>query len=167
MRTIKVLTAENTGFFHQVAVYGIEKVEGVDFNHVAIQLEDGFVYEAIWPKSRKVMVYKWKRKFKLINTYEVDVTESQYEKIEKIIKKQVGVSYSLWQCTMIYVAQSVSLLQEKIESTNWNGWKALICSEFVARPFVDVLGYKFDQGLDSVGMDEIEQMIKSISTRSY
>jgi len=68
---------------------------------------------------------------------------------------------------MIYIAQTVTLLQKKIELFNWNGKKALICSEFVARPMVEVLGAKFDQGLDTVGMDEIESVLKVHAARVY
>jgi len=167
MRILKVLCAENTGLIHKPAVWGIEKVEGVDFNHVAFCTDDGWIYEAIWPKCRKVNYSDWLNKFKLIRTYQINLTDDQYKEIVGKIKKQVGRKYSIWQCAMIYLAQSVSIIQEKIESTNWNGWKALICSEFIARPIVEVLGYKFDQGLDSVGMDEIEIMLKEISARSY
>lgn len=167
MRIIKVLCAENKGIFHKPAVWGIEKVEGVDFNHVAYLSDAGFVYEAIWPKARRVSMFEWKKKFNLIRTYEIHLTESQHKEMMNRIIAQVGRKYSVWQCAMIYAAQSVSLLKEKIEATHWNGWKALICSEFIARPIVDVLGYEFDQGLDSVGMDEIEICIQAISARSY
>jgi gamma-glutamylcyclotransferase (GGCT)/AIG2-like uncharacterized protein YtfP len=167
MKTLRVLCAENVEWIHRPAVWAIEKVEEVNFNHVAFQDEDCFIYEAVWPKCRKISSREWLKKFKLIRTYEIIVSENQYKLIMTKINKQVGRSYSIWQCAMIYVAQSVSLLKEKIESTNWNGWKALICSEFVARPIVEVLDYRFDQGLDSVGMDEVEIMLKALSARSY
>lgn len=166
-RVMKVLCAENSEWWHKPAVLGIEKTEGTDFNHVAFLTEMNFVYEAVWPKARKSSLDKWKKRFKVIRTYELHLEPNEYQEMMELISLQVGKPYSVFQCAMIWVAQSFAGIQKDVESINWNGDKALICSEFVARPIKKVFNFSFNQGIDSIGMDEIEQCLKSISFRWY
>lgn len=166
-RVLKVVCADPIKFWHKPGSWLIKKTEGTTFSHVAYTTEFNTVYEAVWPKCRFMYQVTWLKEYKIIKTYELYLDPKDYAKIINDISNQIGKPYSFIQCAMIYIAQQISCIKEKIESTNFNGWKALICSEFVARPLVDVIGYKFDQGIDSIGLDEIEECLNKISNRSY
>lgn len=166
-RILKVVCANNKGWLHYPVVKGIQKTEGVNFNHVAFITEFNFAYEAVFPRARKVHLAKWHTLFEIVKTYEYHIEHNQYAKVLEQIQSQVGRPYSVWQCAMIYFAQSISFLQKKIESTVWNGKKALICSEFVAYPLQQITGIQFNQGIDSIGMDEIKEAMESTAHKIY
>lgn len=159
MYSVKVLCCENLGLLHSVAVKAIEKSEGTDFNHVAILL-NGFVYEAVFPRARKISKYDWDKLFRTIRTYEIELNELEYRLFLEQMLAQHGKPYSVFQCAMIWLSNSVGVLERFIERIVWNGNKALICSEFVARPLIKAKDFKFENEPDTVGMDEIETCLK-------
>jgi hypothetical protein len=70
MKTIKVICCENKDWLHQIGVWAIEKTEKTTFNHVAVLFIDDdnieWVYEAVFPRARKILFSKWIKKFKII-----------------------------------------------------------------------------------------------------
>lgn len=166
-RIIRVLCCENTSYFKHLVAKAVERSENTDFNHVCFLSEMNIVYEAIFPKTRMISFDEWKNHFKVIRTYELRLEPKVYNAFMKYITEEIGKPYSIWQIIMIYLAQNVHAIQKKIETTLWNGKKALICSEFVAAPLADVLNVKLPQGIDTIGMDEIEEMLKQIAYKVY
>ena len=166
-RILRVVSANNKGWLHYPVVKGIQKTEGVDFNHVAIITEFNQVYEAVFPKARKMHLAKWNSLFSVVKVYEYHLEPEVYAQVLEQIQSQVGRPYSVWQCAMIYFAQSMTFIQKKIESKIWNGRKALICSEFVAYPLMSITGFEFSQGVDSIGMDEIKEALEKTAHKIY
>lgn len=166
MKKVTVLCAENRDWFHKIGAWFIEKSEKTNYDHVAILLENNFktylIYEAMFPKSRKIRFCDWTERFKIIKTYEIELTDTQYEAFEMTAKALVGKPYSLWQCFIIGLSNLVGVAEHYLNSTVWNGNKALICSEFIARCVVASVGYEFSTQLDEVGLNEIEECLNKI-----
>lgn len=167
MKTVKVLCSENKGWLHKIGAWAIKKSEGTNFNHVAILDEENFIYEAVFPKSRKLHLKEWEKHFVIIKTYEIKMSKEKYDHFMYEVSKCLNKRYSLFQCFMIWVSNSVGVLEAFIEKTVWNGNKALICSELVAWPIKVVLNYRFSNYLDTVGMDEIEECLVTVANINY
>jgi hypothetical protein len=167
MNTVQVLCCENTEFLHKLGVWAIEKSERTNFNHVAVLVKDDFgiewVYEAVFPRARRMRFEEWLKIFKIKKSYAIELDSNQYDNFIKTIYIQLPKPYSIFQCLLIWLSNSIGVLEHFIERIVWNGNKALICSEFVARPIVAALGYQFENQLDSVGMDEIEFCLDKIA----
>jgi hypothetical protein len=167
MEIVQILCCENTEWLHKIGVWAIEKSERTNFNHVAILLKDDYgvewVYEAVFPRARKMRFAEWIKKFKIIKSYNLPLYKYEYFKFITTVHSQIGKPYSIFQCFLIWISNSVGVLEHYIESTLWNGNKSLICSEFVARPIVAAIGFEFENDLDSIGMDEIEFCLNKIA----
>jgi len=152
---ITVLCCENTKLTHQPLNSAIKMVEGVDFSHYAF-LIDEYVYEAVAPRSRQIHYSEWRKNYWIVRTYTIEVNSIQLCKILDIIATQLNIPYSFAQIFKILIGNIFHLKFKK----DFNGKKALICSEFVARPLAEVLGYMFPISLDHIGMDEVEDVLK-------
>lgn len=166
MKTIEILCSENKGWLHAIGVWAIKKSEGTDFNHVAV-LDNGMVYEAVYPESRSMSFVEWNNHFRIKKVYGIKMSEAKYNAFMSEVKFNVPKKYSIWQCFLIWLCNSVGVLENYIEKIIWNGNKAMICSELVAWPMQQVLGYKFAESLDTVGMDEIEAALFWASVRIH
>lgn len=166
MSKVTILCCENTEWLHKIGVWSIEKSEGTNFNHVAILMVDDFgvhwVYEAVFPRVRKIRYHDWLKKFKIIKSYEIPLDDYESFRFQTTAKTLLGKPYSIFQCFLIGLSNSIGALENFIERTIWNGNKALICSEYVATCIVAAIGYQFKNQLDSVGMDEIEECLNAI-----
>lgn len=167
MAKVTILCCENTEWLHKIGVWAIEKSEKTNFNHVAVMLTDDYgvdwVYEAVMPRARKMRFVEWIKKFKIITAYELALENYPYFAFKCALFNQIGKPYSIFQCFLIWMSNSIGVLEHFIERTVWNGNKSLICSEFAARPIVAATGYKFENDLDSVGMDEIQECLYKIA----
>jgi hypothetical protein len=166
-RILKVVCAENISWWHKIGVWAIKEAEGVDFNHFAYLSDDGYIYEAVLPKSRSKMFSEWLKIFKVVRTYEFELEEKLYHKIMRDIYDELDKPYSIFQIISIWISQSLKIASNKFKYFNINGEKALICSELVARPLANNMKIEFGINLDNVGMDELELVLKNTSTRSY
>lgn len=144
---------------HKPINAAIKLVEGVDFSHYAY-LINGMVYEAVSPKSKQTHFTQWRQKYNIIRTYTVDVPAEKELQFMQIIEKQLDVPYAYSQIIAILLANIFHIST----TSDFNGKRALICSEFVARPLVEVSGYTFSVPPDMIGMDELEAGLK-LSTR--
>lgn len=161
MQDIYVLCCMNTEAIHKPAVKMIQESEGTDFNHIAILMKDEFgndwVYEAVFPRARKIPYYEWEKKFKIIHKFKLNLTEGQFSTFYCEMIELIGNVYSVSQCVLIGLANAIGIkwVERKIESMTWNGKNAVICTEFFARPFSYATGYIFENDLDTVGTDEV------------
>lgn len=151
-----ILCCESKGLWHNPINLAIKFVEKVDFSHYAI-LADGYVYEAVSPQSRSIPFSQWRDKYDIVRTYTLNVSEPGSSNLLSRIQDELGKPYAYSQILMILMTNMF-----KLKGTlEINGKKALICSEFVARPLAEVLGYKFSVTPDNVGMDELENVLKT------
>ncbi len=165
---VKIICCCNRSILHKPAEIGIKKSEGVDFNHVAILDEDHFVYESVWPKSRRIEYGKWINLFRIVRIYEIQLSANDYHDFIFECKYNLGIKYSVFQCILIWIINSYrGLVQKIIESIQWNGRTAMICSEMVARPLSKVLKYDFKMDLDVVGLDEIENACVNLINKQH
>lgn len=153
--TITILCCESKSFLHKPINAAIKLVEGVDFSHYAI-LVDGMVYEAVSPKSRKIPYTEWTKKYYIVRTYTIEVPLAKQGNFMSMLEEQLGIPYAYSQIVAILLG-NVFHLPNKVE---FNGKRALICSEFIARPLAEVLGYKFTVTPDHIGMDEVESALR-------
>lgn len=166
MKIVHIVCAENKSWIYQIGVWGIEKIEGTDFDHVSIVLYDNYdgnwVYESVFPTSRKIRMADWLKKFKVIKAYKLELTEDQYVIFLEEMLAQLEKPYSLLQCVLIAFYNILGIVNKALNKLKYNGEKSLICSEFIARPIVAATGYEFDKSLDLVGMDEMEECLNKI-----
>lgn len=164
MKTVQILCAENITLLHKPGAWAIEQAENLNYCHVAILIDD-FVYEAVWPRSRKIRLKDWLTKFKIIKIYELEFDEHSYQNFLVEIFLQLGRPYSLTQIVLIWLSNCLGILENYINKTIWNGNKALICSEFVARPITRATDCTFAHSFDTVDLFELESVLKSISKK--
>jgi hypothetical protein len=154
--TITILCGDSKSFLHKPINAGIKLVDHVDFSHYAYCI-DGMVYEAVAPRSRKIPFSQWREKYTIVRTYDIEVPFSHMGNFMSTIDMQLDVPYAYSQIFAILIA-NVFHLKNKVD---FNGKKAMICSEFVARPLAEVLGYQFSVAPDHIGMDELEIVLKN------
>lgn len=162
MRKVKFLTADNIGLLHKVGSWVIKKSEGTKFDHVAILITDygiEWVYEAVFPNARKIRLDEWKKTFKIIDQYELDLDDLGYLKFISELNSQVGKPYSLIQLILIWTSNVLGLFESVIRKTIWNGNKALICTELVARPIHYALDYNFNKSFDVIDLNDIKKAL--------
>jgi hypothetical protein len=153
--SITILCSESTKLTHKPLNAMIKFVEKVDFSHYAF-LIDSYVYEAVSPVSRKISFSDWQKHNDVIRTYTIEVDVVQKTNLLSRVVDQLEKPYAFSQIIAILIG-NIFHLPNKIE---FNGKKALICSEFVARPLSEVIGWAFSVTPDHIGMDEVEAVLK-------
>jgi len=135
----------------------IQWCEGVEFSHCAI-LIDGYVYESVYPKFRKIDFGEWLNHYEVIEMYSLDNANNQA--IKEMGESWIGNEYSLLQLVVIGLGLIFDSFNLYVSKIHWNGTKKSICSEFVARVLAGFYGVTFSESMDTIGLREIKTILE-------
>lgn len=134
--------------------------ERLDFSHAAL-LIDGWVYESIFPLSKKSPLGGWLLTYEIVETYKFEVPLENVDLIKLDCEELMGKRYSQFQIVLV----ALSLLSKSIENyfsrIKWNGRKFLICTELAG----DIAFNHFDisfggEQIDNLGLRELRDGIR-------
>lgn len=144
----------------------IKLVEGIKFSHCAIILEDKdgttFVYESVWPRSRKINFIDWGKHYQIEEMFQFEVKSYQKFTAMKIyLESKLRVWYSTLQLFIIALAY-VEAFKKLFTFGSVNGSKYLICTEIVGDFFAKFYDAKFSEPTDTIDLRETYAEIKRI-----
>jgi hypothetical protein len=136
----------------------IEKVENLPVSHCAIVC-DGVVFESTWPKSKICPLVEWLEQYEIVFSF--DARENLSE-IRGWFFRNCLKPYSLKQLfvmALTYVSAPLKLAFEKMQ---WNGSKALVCTEVVGMFLTDFYGYDFKESPDTISVRDALDACKEV-----
>ncbi|HZX13710.1 MAG TPA: hypothetical protein VFF49_04845 [Thermodesulfobacteriota bacterium] len=146
---LKILCAARRNF--QIGSFIIQKVERMPFSHFAV-LVDGFVYEAVWPKSKASYFDLWLHDYRVVRYFDFSTEdECIIKKTRGFISRNNGVRFSILQILIIALSYVISPLKYSI----LNGKKKLICSEYVARLLLEIFNKPFKKPFDCLSLRNV------------
>ena len=132
--------------------------EGVKAGHFAIEVEEfgeSTVYEAVFPKSRKITLYKWMDHYKVVGEYEFHVPINLQSSVKQFLSEMVGINYSLGQIFTIGLVALFKPLDYFLRTRVINQKKALICTEIGSRFIERFFKIDLDQSHDQIGIKDM------------
>jgi len=141
----------------------IMRVEGTTFSHVSLLIRHNgieTVYEAVHPKSQKILFADWLKERKMTFAYQLPTPRSMNEAV-KIVEKEIGIRYSFTQLAFILVGKIV----RPVDDIKLNNRRGLVCTELVGRFLNKVYGSKFDKSYDSLGLVDIKTEASKLSMK--
>ena len=107
-------------------------------SHTAILVEDengSWVYESVFPKSRKLPYHEWLRIYKPVESFSFDVDESLVDYSYLILDGLVDKYYSIGQLVFILLTNTFGWLDRALNFAVINHERGLICTEMNSRYF--------------------------------
>jgi len=141
--------------------------EEEDFSHCATEIQvdpelDGIVYEAVYPKSRKLPKQEWLKHSQPVHSIPFLVTDPVLKKaIIFDLESNLDKDYSIFQLFIIGVGLCFKLVAKAVDKIVINSNKFLICSEYQSLP-LKRLGAKFEEPSDSIDITECFEQAKKL-----
>jgi len=132
--------------------------EGVRAGHFAIELEEygeSEIYEAVFPKSRKMKLYDWMDHYKVVGEYEFHVPIYLQDSVKQFLSEMVGINYSLGQIFTIGLVALFKPLDSFLRTRVINQKKALICTEVGSRFIERFFNLDLKQSHDQIGIKDM------------
>lgn len=152
---VTVYITDPTEWWKQPGSYLIKRVDGSSGSHCAIGLDSyagNRVYEAVFPKSRKLNYGDWLNHNKIVKEYKFKVPEGREYEVIEWLDAQVGKWYSVPQLALILTDLIIPADYNPI-----NGHKLLICSELIAIGYLAKFhGSVFNETVDTIGVLDVE-----------
>lgn len=136
-------------------------VEEISFSHVSIEV-NGHVYESVWPKSRKISLSNWEKKYQSVETVEIETTLFQDDLLEQDMSEMIGVRYSIMQLFWIGVGILFEPISAYISERNLNGSRFLICTEFVGSILENHFDVEFKEQKDMLSVGDVYKYAKEL-----
>jgi hypothetical protein len=130
--------------------------EGVQFSHCAIEI-DGLVYESVWPEARVIKKAEWLKKYRVAKQWEKHISEELADEMESwFVDAVIGKTYSLWHLVTIGLTISSKKIQNLVSGREFDGSKALICTEAVGLWMTRFFNKKWNEFPDWLSLKDIE-----------
>lgn len=132
--------------------------EGVNAGHFAIEVEmygDSKIYEAVFPKSRKIALYDWMDHYKVVGEYEFHAPIHLETDIVDFLNDLTGVKYSISQIFTIGLVALFKPLDFILKTKVINQKNALICTEVGSRFVERFMDLRIDQSHDQIGISDM------------
>lgn len=145
-------------------------VEGTNFSHVAIVLEDlelgkHWVYESKAPKGRKIALEKWLHGNKIVKMELIDSNFNRYSNHYYDLIRMTDKPYSFKQVVTIGWGLVFKATGSKDYYLELNGNRAKICTELVAMFLNRVYGVKLKKSPDLIGLYDVKLMVDDLKKR--
>lgn len=134
-------------------------VEGSDYSHCATEIQmdpdaEPFVYEAVYPKSRRLLKSAWLQHAQPVHSIPFLVTnEAKKEEIINILHDNLDKGYSVAQLIVISIGMFFKTIQKAVDKIILNSNRYLICSEYQSLA-LRAMGAQFEEPSDSVDLTE-------------
>lgn len=149
---------------HKPGGWFIRNVDGSKYSHFAIYFEND-IYEAVFPKSRKIDVLKWKEKYDVGLVYRSTVSVEETQLTYNFLQTLVNRPYSMSQVFFIGLFSIFKPLEKYFAVKFLNYKKYLICTEVGSLFFEWAYGFKPQESHDMIGVSDIEKILKIYENR--
>lgn len=133
--------------------------EKLPCSHFAIGVEYGdsfWVYESVFPKSRKIPYSKWVTKYNITHRFQYTVPLNfDQSKLYSWLESQLNKWYALDQILLIGITLLNSVADKISNKFVLNGAKYLICTEIGSRFAEKFMGYKMKESHDKVRLADM------------
>jgi hypothetical protein len=151
---------------HQAGAAIIKEVENTNFSHFAIGLEkDGteIVYEAVFPKSRKIEKSDWRKDYRPIRSMNFEVPLDKQYYVGEFLEENVGKWYSFDQCVWIAIITWFRIKKAFSDKVVLNGTKHLICTELGYLFSKEFFEGEYNASSDRIGLNDMYTMTVNIA----
>ena len=134
--------------------------ENIGFSHVAIKHSE-FVSDSVTKFSRTLAEEEFLKTYVVVEKFKIKlpVTKSAFK---EYIAYTDGLPYSIPQLLLIALRLSFKRLQRLMRFVVWDGQKALICTERVARLLSWAKVFEFEQSLDLISLKDVYKALYRI-----
>lgn len=150
--------ANPTSFTHKIGNFILKVGEWVKFGHFAVGIESysgNWIYEAVFPKTRKLEKKEWDKKYIVFSEISWEVPEEFAGKVLEFLEEMVGKRYAVEQILSIAVSIILFPLKYFIVGLNLNGARALVCTEVGSRLAARFWGFIPTGSHDEIGLSEM------------
>lgn len=139
---------------------GAEIIEAIDGpgSHAAVIIESegiAIVYEAKFPRSRKISFKEWSKHYQVIDCLTVEVPDRLAKPLMAELESMTGVWYGVPQLVMIFMARFSSFFNKVFFDDVINGKSQLICTEICFRIIRKFMRHSSSESLDMVGISDL------------
>ena len=164
MRTIKIGFSAPQNVKFPIYSWIIRAVYNTPYSHTYMRfysnsIERDIIYESVGVGVRFVGNEMWSKHARVIEEFELQVTDEQYTKIMQFCVDKAGTKYGIMQAFGICVAKLFRIKKNIFA----NGEKLDICSEEIAR-LMTQLGYSFKTDFDLIVPKDIYNVLKNKPT---
>jgi hypothetical protein len=147
-------------------------MQKIPFSHMAIMAitDNGMVvYDAVYPRARKIAYGDWLKDYAVIDSYTMKRPEVMpylaLEFLEKLIAK--NENYSIAQLILIQAQNTFVQLKRILSRVILNHEKGAVCSEIIARFVAYAYGVKLDEQFDTVDLVEASRVARQYSVGEF
>jgi hypothetical protein len=141
--------------------------QGTKFSHCSTEIikdkgSASFIYESVFPKSRKLPLQEWLQTYDPVESYYLEVVDpDEQARIISAAERNVGKRYSILQLVGIGIGLVFQLAQKALDNLSINSKKFLICSEFMSE-IQKAQGAKFSDSSDSIDLLEVRAQARKL-----
>jgi len=153
--------SNSTVWWKQPGVKLIHLFDNVSVSHFSIELElisGEYIYESVFPKSRKITKEEWLTHNKLVHYYEWEVPSELQAHVFEFLEAQCDKWYSIPQLLLIAVTNLSRTANILLNWSYINKNNALICTELGAIFVQKFWKYKTEESLDKIGVHDMIQI---------
>ena len=132
----------------------IKSVQGTNFDHFAIGLEDEYgetIYEAVFPKSHKISKTEWLKEYEIKYSFSFPIPVDHVSEVYQFLESQIGKWYAFDQCIWIAIITWFKIKRKFSDRVVLNRSDAIICTE---------LGYlvskQFFKNVEIINQDRVD-----------
>lgn len=147
---------------HKLGCKVIRRMEKTDVSHAAILVKTAFgsmVYEAVFPRVRKMKFEDWIEQYEPIRVYPFEVPKEFRFLVGMDLRKMEGIPYPISQLILIGIGIVAPGLAKWLKPIVLNHDGALICTEVGAILLRNYMEVDFLESLDNVGLRDLETQV--------
>lgn len=133
---------------------GIKYVQRTKYSHVRFRF-DGAIFEATRGGVNFINESEHKSKTLIIESYEVKLTDQEYDQFLRICNRYKGTPYGSWQIVGFIYANFFGLRRNPLGNSS----KTQICSEIVYRVMNELKGLEMSRNIDIIGPREVNRAL--------
>jgi hypothetical protein len=120
-----------------------------------------WIYESIWPRSRRVLLDEHRKTYKLTKMWELPVNYSSII-YTHYLEERKNIKYSFLQIITIGIGLFIRPFNSYFESVGLNESKHLICTELCAYFLKDLYDVEFTESLDTIGLRDLDAAVATV-----
>jgi hypothetical protein len=136
--------------------------EKTPFSHVSMLMEDGNVYEAVYPEYWGIAFHEWNKYNEVVKSVDFKVTDEEYEAVAAKIKELIGKRYSFLQLLLIQMEniskKIIKPIGEMIGAIKLNNNRMLICTESCILLLMQI-GLKYSGSRDTISLNDFDSIV--------
>lgn len=158
MKKVSTIFCNPTAWWKQIGSAVIRWGDKSEASHTAILVEDetgAWIYESVFPTSRKLPLQEWLKIYKPVKTFSFEVDPSMVDFSYLILDGLVGKYYSIGQLVFILFTNTFGWLDRVFNNKVINHERGLICTEVNSRYFEAMGLWDIEESHDKIGVLDV------------